>query len=254
MMLSIVVPCYNEASNLPVLMSRFLALVEDRDDIEIILVNNGSKDNTAEILACELQKSEYRHFRTATVPINQGYGHGIRTGLAAARGTLLGWTHADLQTDPGDLVRAYDYFAETANPQNLFVRGHRVGRKYFDWFFTFGMSCVSFLTLRMWLHDVNAQPKMFHRAFYTTWVSPPDDFSLDLFVLYHAKRQGLTFKSIPVHFAQRHAGVAKGGGTLLGKWKLIVRTLKYIWKLKSELKSQPKRTDETIYSELRRAA
>src|SRR5688572_7995477 len=106
-MKSIVVPCWNEAANLPSLISRFCEIRRPDSDWELVLVDNGSTDDTAEVLAKELVSSERAFIRVATVkPPNVGYGHGILTGLRAAKGSFLAWTHADGQTPPSDVLRA----------------------------------------------------------------------------------------------------------------------------------------------------
>ncbi|TXI11515.1 MAG: glycosyltransferase [Polynucleobacter sp.] len=70
MKLSLIIPCYNEAANLPLLLDR-CATLGDLADIEVILVDNGSTDNSPVVLQALLPK--YPHCRTVRVPINQGY-------------------------------------------------------------------------------------------------------------------------------------------------------------------------------------
>ena len=48
MKLSIVVPCYNEAKNIPLILSGFDKVIK-RDDVEVVLVNNGSKDDSKKV-------------------------------------------------------------------------------------------------------------------------------------------------------------------------------------------------------------
>ena len=64
----------------------------------------------------------------------------------------------------------------------------------------------------------------------------PDDFSLDLYLLFQARVNGYKILEYPVHFGRRMHGDAKGGGTLKGKWKLIKRTWAYMNEMKIELK------------------
>jgi glycosyltransferase involved in cell wall biosynthesis len=235
MRLSLVVPCYNEAKNLPRLVARFREVVAGRPGVEVVLVNNGSTDDSAAVFAAELARPENRFARLCHVPVNKGYGFGIVSGLRAARGEFLGWTHADLQTDPKDLLVGFDKLANQPDPRACFLRGRRVGRNVLDWFFTAGMSVIASAALGARLHDINAQPKLFHWSFFESLARPPDDFSLDLYVLYEARRRGLTVLELPVHFGKRTAGEAKGGGTLRGKYKLVKRTLRYILALRREL-------------------
>ena len=107
MKFSLIIPCYNEAANLPLLLNRCKRLAQ-RSDIEIILVDNGSTDNSREILSNLLPL--YSNFRSVHVEQNKGYGFGILTGLRAAKGAILGWTHADMQTDPQDVLQGLELF------------------------------------------------------------------------------------------------------------------------------------------------
>jgi glycosyltransferase involved in cell wall biosynthesis len=235
--LSIVIPCYNEAGNIPHLVSRLREAVGSRPDIEVVLVNNGSKDDSAAVFARELSKPEHAFATLCLVEVNQGYGFGILSGLRAAHGEFLSWTHADMQTDPKDVLLGLDSILKAPDPRRTFLRGRRIGRNPLDAFFTFGMSVIASLALGAKLHDINAQPKLFHRSFFETWHDAPKDFSLDLYALYKARTEKLLVLEQPVRFAKRLHGEAKGGGTLKGKWKLIKRTFAYIRSLRRELRS-----------------
>ncbi len=242
MKLSIVVPCYNEEPNLVRLVGRFREVLAGRTDVEVVFVNNGSKDGSAAVFAAELARPENGFGRVVDVPVNRGYGFGIVSGLRAARGEFLGWTHADLQTDPAAVLSGFARLLAEADPAACFLRGRRKGRNPFDAFFTAGMSAVASFALGARLTDVNAQPKVFHRSFFDRLVAPPDDFSLDLYVLYAARTFGLKVVEQPVYFAKRAGGEAKGGGTLRGKYKLVRRTLTYIWQLRRELRAGTRAT------------
>ena len=115
MKLSIVVPCYNEEQNIPLILERFNSVI-NRDDIEVILVNNGSKDNSQNVIDELLPK--YKFARTTLVEINQGYGYGILQGLKVTNGEYIGWTHADMQTDPKDVIKALDIIEKEGNSKD----------------------------------------------------------------------------------------------------------------------------------------
>lgn len=231
-MLSIVVPCYNEQENVPHIIEKFQAAIPEGFAVEVLLVNNGSTDDSAAVFADALSAlGENTPFRVVTVSENKGYGFGILSGLNAAKGNVLAWTHADLQTDPADVFRAYAVY-KNANDPLLVVKGHRLKRKFSEAFFTFGMQLVAALALQSWLSDINAQPKLFSRSFFEKWVRnhAPLDFSLDLYLLYQAKKHG-RITTIPVYFNDRLYGEAKGGGSFKTRIKLIRRTFTYIFKL-----------------------
>lgn len=227
MKLSIVVPCYNEEKNIPLILERFGELIK-RDDIEVILVNNGSTDDSAQVLTELIPK--YPFARTTLVEVNQGYGYGILQGLRECRGEYIGWTHADMQTDPADILKALDIIEREKGL--VFVKGNRKGRPLFDVFFTAGMSLFETCYLHEKLYDINAQPNIFPKVFYDSWENPPYDFSLDLYALYMARRRHLRVIRFPVLFPERIYGESKWNTGLKSKWKFIKRTIDFSVKLK----------------------
>lgn len=234
MKLSIVVPCYNEADNIPLILKRFAEVITS--DMELILVDNGSTDNSAAILK-ELLPS-FIFARTVRVKVNKGYGYGILTGLKAGTGDFLGYTHADMQTDPYDVVRAWKIIKNADYDRHILVKGDRINRPLFDKFFTFGMGIFETLYLGRHLYEINAQPNIFSRQFFTSWDNPPNDFSLDLYVLYLATIKKLDIRRIKVEFPERQHGSSKWNTGLLSKWKFIKRTIDFSLKLKSRLKGE----------------
>lgn len=233
--LSIVVPCYNEAGNIPLIIAEFSKLLDANPGLEVILVDNGSTDNSQIILKEHLPAG--KNFVIAKVDENQGYGYGILFGLQHASGKVLAWTHADMQTDPADVLVAYKKYQE-ANDEMAFVKGARKERKLLEAFFSWGMQVLASIVLKTPLEEINAQPKLFSRKFYDLYLKQgaPNDFSLDLYALYHAYRNSKLI-SIPVYFNKRIHGEAKGGGSWSGRIKLIKRTLAYIFELAESLKS-----------------
>lgn len=232
--LSIVVPCYNEEANLPELVDRFSRIATADVSLEVIFVDNGSTDGTARVLANLLPR--FPAARSVTVPVNQGYGWGILCGLRAAQGDVVGWTHADLQTDPADVVACYRTFRRDLVAGRLVVKGRRVGRPLLDRLFTAGMSVVASAALSARFSDINGQPKVFARTLLETLHDAPWDFSLDLFLLWRARREELAIADYPVRFGERTRGQAKGGGTLRLKWKLTWRTVAFIFELRRRLR------------------
>ena len=162
MKLSIIVPCYNEADNIPLILKRFKEIIK-RKDIELILVDNGSTDNSQKVMKKLLP--EYKFTRIVKVIKNQGYGFGILSGLKAGKGDFLAWTHADMQTDPKDVIKALDIIESSQDPVNTFVKGNRKKRSLFDSFFTWGMGIFETVYMGAKLKDINAQPNLFHKNF-----------------------------------------------------------------------------------------
>jgi glycosyltransferase involved in cell wall biosynthesis len=229
---SIVVLCYNEEKNLPLIVSRF-AEVLTRPDVEIILVNNGSNDDSAMVM--ESLKRDNTFLKVVEVPKNLGYGFGVLSGLRESKAEFLGWTHADMQTDPLDSLLALELLERDKNPDQTMVKGLRQGRNLWDNFFTLGMSIFESLYLEKFLWDINAQPNLFPRSFFDSWLNPPHDFSLDLYVLYQARVMGLTLKRLPVNFPPRIHGSSSWNTGIVSRWKFIKRTILFSLHLKREI-------------------
>ena len=233
--LSVILPCYNESSNIVGIISSIKSALQGRNDVEIILVDNGSTDSTPQVMEQALQGEHNKQFKTLRIEKNIGYGHGIMEGVRIASGEVIAWTHADLQTDPADVLEAYKIFVDHPEYPNCILKGRRVGRNPLDTLFTGGMSILSTLLLREHFSDVNAQPKMFHRNFLEKLTESPKDFSLDLYLIYQSQVHKYQSLKHHVNFEKRLFGESKGGGTPKGKLRLIQRTWKYMIKLKREL-------------------
>ena len=231
--LSLVIPCYNEQDNLPLLFKKLLEIQANFN--EIILVDNGSTDNTSLIIE-DFIKNNDSCIKILKIKKNIGYGDGIMSGIRKSSSQIVAWTHADLQTDPQDVVDAYQYFISKNGDRNFILKGKRKKRKFFDNLFTSLMSIVSSIAFNIRLSDINAQPKMFPRNFIKYIDRAPSDFSLDLFILVKAIKMNYTILEYPVMFKNRYYGISKGGGSFIGKIKLTLRTLSYINKLRITLK------------------
>jgi glycosyltransferase involved in cell wall biosynthesis len=232
--LSIIIPCYNESKNLPLLINRCKEVASRVNNIEIIIVDNGSNDDTSIVLD---KIAENLSFITRVrIKENQGYGHGILAGLNVANGEILSWTHSDMQTDVGDLVKGLDIFNGKFNSEKLFVKGRRQERPLMDVFFTVGMSIFETLLLREPMWDINAQPTMFHRKFFSTWDNPPKDFSLDLYAYFMSKKSKLIVKRFPVFFNERAHGSSHWNVSFISKFRFIKRTLLYSFNLQRRIR------------------
>ncbi|OFX06191.1 MAG: glycosyl transferase family 2 [Alphaproteobacteria bacterium RIFCSPHIGHO2_12_FULL_63_12] len=229
---SLVIPCYNEAANLPLLTARCRECFAGKD-VEIVLVDNGSTDESPAVLKSLLANDA--QIRSVRVEVNQGYGFGILSGLAAARGEVLGWTHADMQTDPADFLKAAALFDASSDPENLFVKGRRRGRPLGDEIFTGGMAIFETLLLGRPLIDINAQPTVFHRRFFNAWTAPPHDFSLDLFAYYQAKANRLVVERFDVTFGARAHGTSHWNINWKAKRKFIRRTVDFSFELRRRM-------------------
>jgi glycosyltransferase involved in cell wall biosynthesis len=110
MKLSIIVPVYNEEATLAEIVRRIQAT---RFDKEIIIIDDGSRDGTGEILK-KLEADAPGNVRVLRHAANRGKGAAIITGLQAASGELTVIQDADLEYDPGDYERLVEPFANAS--------------------------------------------------------------------------------------------------------------------------------------------
>lgn len=235
---SLVVPCYNEEKNISLILERFAELATVNDNFEAIIVDNGSTDNTPYVLR-ELM-AKYPFARSIRVEVNQGYGFGIVSGLRATKGEAIGWTHGDMQTDPMDFLKAIYLYENQSESNRCFIKGRRFGRTIGDTFFTLGMSIFETLLLGCLLWDINAQPNLFSRSFFYKLEELPNDFSLDLFMYYMAKRNGLKVQRFPVSFKKRIYGYSNWNINWRAKIKFIKQTIGYSLKLRKKIDHETK--------------
>lgn len=226
-MISIIIPCYNEAKNLKLLVEKFIFFTK-KYKFKLILVNNGSTDNSSEILR-DLSK-KYSFLNIITIQKNIGYGHGIMTGLKAAKTSTLAYTHADLQTPVEDIFKAYEKFQDY-DPSKILVKGNRIKRAQEDSTLTKGLAWIVSFILGYKLKDINGQPKVFSKTFLDTFLDAPTDFSFDVYILYKAKVKNLDIHTIDVVFKDRLHGESKWANNIFNKYKTIGKYLISIHKM-----------------------
>lgn len=109
--LSVVLPVYNEADSLPLLWEELVEVLPGlAESAEVIFVDDGSTDGSAEILA-RLAKEDGR-VRLLRFEKNAGLSAAFYAGLQAARGRIIATMDSDLQSDPRDIGMLMEYLAK----------------------------------------------------------------------------------------------------------------------------------------------
>lgn len=110
MKLSVVIPAYNEALNLPDTLTAFYTeLQKNNIEHELLVVNDNSKDNTIEVIT-QLQQTMPTIRTIFNSPPHNGFGYAIRKGLENYSGDCVAIVMGDLSDDPADLVKFYNAF------------------------------------------------------------------------------------------------------------------------------------------------
>jgi glycosyltransferase involved in cell wall biosynthesis len=117
-------PAYNDAQSLRTLVPKaFDVLRTCASDFEVIVVNDGSRDESAAVLA-DLQRSYGERLRIITHAQNRGYGGALRSGFAAATKELVFYTDGDGQYDVGELPK----LLALMRPEVGLVNGYKLQR------------------------------------------------------------------------------------------------------------------------------
>lgn len=230
-MLSIVLPCYNEGPTLHELVEDYRNTFRKVEGVELILVNNGSTDETAQRLEEEKKRENPFALKIVTVEKNIGYGHGILRGLAQASGEFLAWSHSDLQCPSRDVLRLYQKILAQSDPQKCFGKGVRINPRH-GVIFTRIQTALSALILGYQLSEINAQPKCFHRHFFAQFRRPPAGFELDIYAFYKARKKKLSIVTVEVNFLERKAGQSRWAYSFYSRLKFMANNFIYLWKLR----------------------
>jgi hypothetical protein len=218
--LGIVIPCFNEAENLPRLLSECEELVQN-GDIQVVLVNNGSTDGSTELL----NQINCAEILVLNLRDNRGYGGGILEGLRFLKTEYVGWIHADLQTSLSESLTM-------ASAQSFeFFKGTRTGRTFAERVLSAGMGAFCSTLFKTHLYEINAQPTLMKRSIYESWSDPPTDFSLDLYSLVAAKKAKAKIVRAEFKFEKRTHGHSSWNFGIKSRLGMILRTLRYSWSL-----------------------
>jgi len=121
--LSIFFPAYNDVGTIASLaLLAHMTARQLSDDYEVIVVNDGSPDHTAELLD-EMARS-FAWLKVVHHAKNRGYGGALRSGFEAASKELIFYTDGDAQYDPRELEALF----RALTPEVDFVNGYKIGR------------------------------------------------------------------------------------------------------------------------------
>ncbi len=222
--LSVVIPVYNERFLIRELIGRVLAAQPPQvDELEIIAVDDGSRDGTREILR-ELAASYPSKIQLVEHDKNQGKGAAIRTGIAKSTGDLIIFQDADLEYDPRDYARLVVPFLQDGADVvygSRFLPGERRRVLYFR--HTLGNR---FLTaLSNWFTDLNLTDmetcyKMFRAPLLKSIPIRSDSFAMEPEITAKIAKRGFRIFEVPINYLGRTYAEGKKIGFKDGFWAL----------------------------------
>lgn len=222
---SVVVPLFNEEENIKPLTETIFSVLGTRPDfLELVLVDDGSRDRTAE-LARELASREPR-IRLIQHEQNRGLGGAIRTGLRAAQGDLILYTDADLPFD----FTLIPKLKELAG-QDQVVAGCRLnrGEGARRWVLTKGYNFLIRTLFGLRMRDVNFACKILPRRVAHTMDLISEGSFIDAEMLLEARRAGLEIREYPLVYYPRTRGQStlSRPGVIFG---IVAEMMKYLFK------------------------
>lgn len=230
MRLSIVLPCYNEAANIEATVLGVHRWMGERGmDGEIIVVDDGSRDHSPQIL--ERLQREIVSLRVVRHAKNGGYGIAVRSGCDAATSEWIAFMDSDGQFRVEDLallLKHTDRFSfvtgRRAHRADSFVR-NMLGKI---------LGAMNVLIFQLWVRDVNCGLKLFRRDLWMD-IRPTHGveklFNTEMFL--RLKRKSIPWHQVNVPHYPRRAGKPTGA-----KWSVILRMFRELWELKTSLATE----------------
>jgi glycosyltransferase involved in cell wall biosynthesis len=202
--LSIVIPFFNEGKNVNKILYEISKNLSVADfSYEIIAVNNGSSDNTQKILE-EISKKN-KNVKLVKVKRNIGYGYGIKRGLEAAAGELIGYMWADDFAGAKKLKRLVKEIRES-NVSLIKVTRTKREDSYLRKIQSACYNLLMRLVFGIKSRDLNGCPKIMKNSFYRTINLKSNDWFIDAEVMIKLIKSGYEFKEVPVDFERRKYG------------------------------------------------
>lgn len=208
--ISIVIPAFNEAGRLPRFLDRVSSYCNrSKNTYEIIVVDDGSSDNTSETAAS--YKTRFPNLHTIRIKKNRGKGYAVKRGLLKSKGEICLFLDADGSTGPEEigenihyiLKEGYDIFVGSRvlrrEGQVLKVKWYR---KFIGTVFNFFVQTFLFKNIK----DTQCGFKMFRKEVVKPLFSRSHirDFGFDVEILYLAHKMGYRVKEGPVSW--HHVG------------------------------------------------
>jgi glycosyltransferase involved in cell wall biosynthesis len=201
---SLVLPLYDEEESVVAVARGLVEALESAGErFELILVDNGSRDRTRELVE-ELRRGDPRVVCVA-LDDNRGFGGGVLAGFSAARGDLVGFMGGDGQVTPSDLV---DVLGAVRRQHLDLAKGRRIARH--DGIRRRVVSVVYNGLFRLVfgtrVADVNGSPKILRRELLQALALRSRDWFLDAEIVLKAHVLKARIGEVPITFGRRTGG------------------------------------------------
>lgn len=201
--ISVFFPCYNDSKTIGKLVEdAFKILQALTDDYEVIVIDDGSMDESGEILK-KLSK-KYKHLKIISHLKNKGYGGALKSGFNAVSKSLVFYTDGDGQYD----VKELPLLVSLLTPNVNFINGIKMERKDATYRVFFG-NLHKFLTRWLfWLpvYDVDCDFRLIRTDLIKKLNLKSNSGSICVELVKKAEREGAKFRQVSVHHYERKFG------------------------------------------------
>lgn len=203
--LSIIIPAYNEEESLKVLMPELLSFVA-QNGLKLIIVNDGSKDGTQDVLTKYEGSAGFSHY---SHKVNRGYGGAIKTGVRNARTKYVITIDADGQHDLNDVLALHKSIVESDADM---IVGSRMAHKDASIYRGIGKSLIRWfakLLLPIHIDDINSGMKIYNTEMAKRYIRLcPDHMAYsDIIAMVFISKRHLVLEQ-PINIKPRTAGVS----------------------------------------------
>ena len=201
--ISVFFPCYNDGKTIGDLVVRADTLLERlTDEYEIIVVNDGSRDDSAEVLRC--LQARVPRLKVITHETNRGYGGALRTGFASATKQVVFYTDGDGQYDVSELPVLLILLTDDTD----FVNGMKMARQDAPHRVFIGNLHRFLMRWLFWLpiDDVDCDFRLIRRAVLDRIELRSNSGSICVELVKDAQRAGARFRQVSIHHYPRQWG------------------------------------------------
>ncbi len=199
-LLSIIMPCYNEAATLPQILERVYAVDLDK---EIIAVDDHSSDATLEVLQAEAARRP--RLTVISHPQNRGKGAAVRSGLAHARGRITIIQDADLEYDPDDYYALVKPIVEGRVDVVFGSRfmGSHTGMYFWNAIGNKGLTFLTNFLFNCWISDMETCYKVMRTEIIRELNLESNDFRLEPEITAKVLKRGHRILEVPITYIGR---------------------------------------------------
>ncbi len=220
--LSIVIPAYNEGAFIGTLLERILAVPVEQAGFEkeILVINDGSKDNTEEIARSFTQR--FSQVRCFTQVPNQGKGKAVQRGIREASGDYILIQDADLEYDPNDYLVLLEglkhadvvYGSRTlgqrrTQPRWTLFPGRHPQQGVGPWLAGLLLTLWTALMFGRWITDTLTAYKLYPARFVKDITLRTHGFETDHEITAKLIRNGLKIAEVPIRYYPRSSEEGK---------------------------------------------